>query len=355
MGSRDRQARILEHLTGAGIVRSRDLADLFQVSEMTVRRDLDQLAAEQLVMRIRGGAARVESAVAGRRGKEVSVGMVFPNADHLYPAIAAAVEKDFATVDARTRLLFSHYDPEVERELVDGLVASGVDGLILAPTIDEENPDWEQLTWLAGLTVPVVLVERHFLPSWPVRALPSVGTSFPAGLATAVRHLTGHGHRRIAFFGHVTRMDLDLLRRQWSELVDGLGLDPEGSPWLVDRDFKRWRTSGEPEAVLEQVRSAGSTALICRHDTVALTMVHHAHRLGLRIPDELSLVAYDDDVASMSTPPLTAVAPPKQEIGRLASRMLLDMVAGRSAATTMHLQLDPALVIRKSTGPAPDL
>lgn len=355
VGSQDRRAKILEHVTGTGIVRSRDLADLFQVSEMTVRRDLDQLAEDRLVLRIRGGAARLDSAVGRRRGQELTIGMVFPSADHLYPSIAAAAEKEIGAVDARARLLFSNYDPVLERELVDDLVTSGVDGLILAPTTDEENPDWEQMAALGSLSIPVVLVERRFLPHWPIRSLPSVGTSFPAGLATAVRHLGELGHRRIAFFGHVRRMDLEWLRRQWADLVSGHGLDPDGSPWLVDRDFRRWRTSREPESVLDQVRRAGATALICRDDTVALTMAHHAHRLGMAIPDELSLIAYDDDVASMAEPPLTAVAPPKQEIGRLASRMLLDMVAGRTASTTtMHVELDPALVVRASTGPVPD-
>lgn len=334
------------------MVRSAELAEAFQVSEMTVRRDLDHLAAEQLVVRMRGGAAKVTTGTLARPGDDATVGIVFPHTDHIYPAVVAAVEQVLKEAGLAANLVFSHYDSDLERRIVDDLVSDGVDGLLFAPTIDEEHPDWDFLSWMAGLSVPVVLVERRLPERWPVRALPSVLTSSTAGLSTALQHLTALGHRRVAFFGHVARLDVSRLQAQWRDLIDGYGLQADGSPYVVDRRFKDWHSDAEPERVIDQLRDSGATALICRHDSVALTMVHHARRRGLRIPDDLSVVAYDDDVASMCDPPLTAISPPKAEIGRAAARMLVEQLRGRRDGTvpvTAHLELEPGLVVREST------
>lgn len=339
------------------MVRSAELAEAFQVSEMTVRRDLDHLAGENLVVRMRGGAAKVATGAMGRLarpGDDATAGIVFPHTDHIYPAVVAAVEQVFKGAGLGANLVFSHYDPALERRIVEDLVADGVDGLLFAPTIDEEHPDWDFLGWMTELSVPVVLVERRIPERWPVRSLPSVRASSMAGLSTALQHLTTLGHRRVAFFGHVARLDMDRLQGQWRDLIDGYGLEAEASPYLVDREFKNWHSDAEPERVIDQVLDAGATALICRHDSVALTMVHHARRRGLRIPTDLSVVAYDDDVASMCDPPLTAISPPKAEIGRLAALMLVEQLRGRrdgAISATAHLELEPALVVRESTAP----
>lgn len=359
MGSRDRRARILQRVDESGVVRSAELATTFQVSEMTVRRDLDQLAADNLVVRVRGGAARAASAPSGRFGNAAAgatVGIVFPDANHVYPAVASAVEGVLTKARLNINLVFSDYDLAAERQIVDELVNDGIDGLLFTPSLNEEQPDWEFLEWLSEVPVPVVLVERRLPDHWPVRTLPSVQASFTAGLATVVQHLRGLGHRRVAFFGHVARLDVSQLQQQWHALAQGHGLDVDASPFLVDRDFKHWRSHAEPERILDQVLESGATALICRHDSVALTMAHHARRRGLQIPADLSVVAYDDDVASMSDPPLTAIAPPKGELGRLAAQMLVELIGGRrdgAVTPTAHLELEPTLVVRASTGAPP--
>lgn len=358
MGARDRRARILQRVEDAGVVRSAELATEFQVSEMTVRRDLDNLAADNLVVRMRGGAARVGGGARGGlpdTGNAV-IGIVFPNADYIYPSVFAAVEQSLKESTAHGSLLFSNYNVSLEQQLVDGLVDNGVSGLLFAPTVDEESPDWKYLQWMTDLPVPVVLVERRLPDIWPVRSLPSVRASFTAGLAKAVWHLASLGHRGIAFFGHLSRLDASVVNRQWNEIVQGFELDADSSPYIVDRGYKDWQSNVEPEQVLAQIRDAGATALICRNDPVALTMVHHARRTGLRIPEDLSVVAYDDEVASMCDPPLTAISPPKEELGHLASRMLLELIhdgRDRDAVPTAHVELEPSLVVRSSTAPPP--
>jgi DNA-binding LacI/PurR family transcriptional regulator len=96
-------------------------------------------------------------------------------------------------------------------------------------------------------------------------------------------------------------------------------------------------------------RDLGITAVFCHGDRDAAALLAAARRIGLRVPDDLSLVAYDDDVAELVDPPLTAVAPPKAELGALAAGLLLRLVD--DPATPAHrIELQPRLTVRSSCG-----
>lgn len=133
--------------------------------------------------------------------------------------------------------------------------------------------------------------------------------SFTRGLTRAVAHLSELGHTRVAFFGHAARMNRAALQQMWSTIVDDFELNVASSPLIIDKDYWHWQSHLEPERALAQIRDAGATALICRDDPVTLTLVHHAQRLGWHIPDDLSVIAYDDEMAMMCNPPLTAISP----------------------------------------------
>lgn len=355
----NRRTVIVRRVEDAGVVRVNELAEEFGVSVMTVRRDLDLLAADRLVIRVRGGAARTRTPAepassAGALHAALSIGIVLPSADYVYRPIIAGMDQTLTAVGARSRLQVANYTPTLERELVQELLEGGVDGLVFGPTLDEEKPDQAYLSWIAELPVPVVLVERRLPDNWPGRSVSSVRTSFARGLTRAVAHLTELGHRRIAFFGHVVRMAVPALERQWADIVSGFEIDGANSPFLVDKDFRHWKSSEEPQRVLTKVRDAGVTALICRDDPVALTMVHHAQRTGLRIPTDLSVMTYDDEMATMCDPALSAISPPKSHLGRTAAAMLLEQIHDRrhgSDSPAGHVELEPALVVRDSTAP----
>lgn len=360
MGTRDRRTRVLQRVEEAGAVWVAELAAEFQVSEMTVRRDLDQLAADDLVVRIRGGATRAGPAAepdgVEASGNGPSVGVVLPTSDYVYRSILTGIDAALTRARATRTLLVSRYSPTTERQLVDELLANGVDGLLFGPTLDEEKPDPDFLGWLASLPVPVTLIERRMPDGWPGPSLSSVRTSFPRGLALAVAHLTSLGHKGVAFFGHASRLDVAALERKWEEILSGFDVRLSASPMVTDRNYQHWESSLEPERVLKRIRGTGATALICRDDPVALTMAHCARRMGLRIPDDLSLLTYDNELATMCDPPLTAVSPPKEALGTRASALLLEQIRARRRGewhSPVHIDVEPSVVIRSSTSPPP--
>jgi LacI family transcriptional regulator/LacI family repressor for deo operon, udp, cdd, tsx, nupC, and nupG len=103
-------------------------------------------------------------------------------------------------------------------------------------------------------------------------------------------------------------------------------------------------------ALLQTLLPAGITAVFCYNDTIAVGALLACRDLGLAVPNELSVMGFDDvELAQFVTPPLTTVHQPKLRMGEQAMRMLLDLVEGRPV---QNQTLATDLVVRRSTGPA---
>ena len=101
-------------------------------------------------------------------------------------------------------------------------------------------------------------------------------------------------------------------------------------------------------ALVRDCLASGTTALLVHADREASAIVQHCQQVGLDVPGKLSIVAYDDEVAALFTPPLTAVRPPRTSIGRAAMGLVVDRLrdAGRPAHRVI---ITPKLNIRAST------
>jgi DNA-binding LacI/PurR family transcriptional regulator len=99
------------------------------------------------------------------------------------------------------------------------------------------------------------------------------------------------------------------------------------------------------------LRQEGVTALLCHSDEDALALLQHGLGLHTAVPGELSLVAYDDEFSQFTSPPLTAVSPPKRHVGRIAAQTLLELLAVPDSPAR-QIDVQPALVLRDSCAPA---
>jgi DNA-binding LacI/PurR family transcriptional regulator len=339
----ERRAQILATVDRRGIVRVTDLVAAFGVSDVTVRRDLDALASTGQVRKVRGGATLPtgSSAAGGAATATAHIGVLVPTAADYFRRIVDGIQGALSDEGARLTLSVSDYRPERERALVDNLVRTGVDGLLLVPTIDRQQH------WLRELPVPAVLVERE-MDDNRLGPASSVRTAHEQGAAAAVDHLHGLGHRRIALITRGDSQAAELIRRGWELQVARLGLDAD-VPVISGKDVGSWPrwSDADVDTVVRQLREAQVTALLCHNDENAMTIVQHARGLGWSVPDQLSVVAYEDEVARLGDPPLTAVSPPKEEVGRLAARTLLELIGEPAAAR--HIRIEPRIIVRHST------
>ncbi|GAB4452891.1 MAG: LacI family DNA-binding transcriptional regulator [Armatimonadaceae bacterium] len=176
---------------------------------------------------------------------------------------------------------------------------------------------------------------------------PSVDVDNVAGIRLAVAHLVEQGHRRIAHLTGDMDMVSVLVRRQ--AFVEATGAHGISTP---EAYIRICRYSGErtEEAVHELLQlPEPPTAIVAGNDAIAMAAMTAARERGLSVPEQLSVVGFDDiPSAQLVTPALTTVRQPLREIGTEAMRLLQDLVEGKDVEMRAHL-LTPELIVRDST------
>ncbi|MBT0570555.1 LacI family DNA-binding transcriptional regulator [Curvibacter sp. CHRR-16] len=286
----------------------------------------------------------VPSAVARslKRNSTHTLGMLIPNSSNPYFAeIVRAVED--RCFGAGYALVLCNTDDEPHRQHIylQVLAERRIDGLIVISTGDDQD----LITMLHGMTIPTVVVDREI----PDPTGDQIGADQLHGALLAVRHLVSLGHRHIACIGGPEGLAPSQQRiAGWQQALAEAGVNAAAD--------QLWRgnfsAQGGYEAMHAILRSQQRpSAVFACNDLMAIGALRAAHEIGLRVPDELSIVGFDDiELANFCSPPLTTVSQPKQRIGALAVDMLLERVKGRRQAVRKVL-LHPELHVRASTAP----
>lgn len=353
MLAEDRRAAIAERARAHGVVRIPDLVAEFDVSTMTIRRDLAVLAERGLIDKVHGAGIFRRDADAASH-----VGIVIPASRYYFPAIAEGARTVFDTRGVRRAVAVSNYDPAYDEVLARQLVDGGCTGLLLAPSVPlpASADDLKKCAWLFELPVPIVLIERAITGPDPKATLNSVRTDHSVGCAAAVHHLAQLGHRGVALVTPGGNQTAIRVIAGWRDAIQSADLDPARSPLIIHQQAivqpagESWPHSDAVDEVLDQIRRAEVTAIVAHGDHVAMSLLHYIRVRGWHVPRDLSIVTYDNELAELADPPLTAVAPPKQWIGRAAAELVLELEAGNNDHPVRHLLIEPSLVLRESTG-----
>jgi LacI family transcriptional regulator len=329
----------------------RDIADLAGVSIATVSRVLNdrpdgapETRATVLQVVREQGFTTNRGARALTMGRTGVVGLTLPLVADAYfgPILSGAAEALYEQ-DMRIMLAPTLHEHDREVSLVDRLVRGMTDGAILL--LPEESTD-ELLT--LHETYPFVVVDPR---EPPPDGIPSVSAMHAAGAKAATEHLLALGHRRIGAIGGVPGWYANeerMIGFRAALAADGLLPDPA---LIVYSD---WRIPRGEEAAEELLsRPDPPTAIFGFNDNVAIGALHAAQRRGLRVPEDLSIVGFDDTFqATIVTPRLTTVRQPLAELGRMGVSLLLRLIEGQRL-DALRIELATSLVVRESTGPAP--
>jgi DNA-binding LacI/PurR family transcriptional regulator len=375
MSTEQRRRRILEVVQERGSIKVAELGVELGVAAVTARRDVAALATQGLLRHVYGSVSwpertpaylpvTVEHARPGgadRDGAAPVLGMLIPSAAYYFAEIVRGAQAAAAQAGARLVLGISGYRPAEDDTQVGRLLESGVDGLLLTPSWDPEAPVAEQADRFSALEVPCVLVERRASSvTAAVAELDRVCSDHAYGTFLAVRHLAGLGHGRIALAAHRSPT-AHSVRAGYRAALDALGLGEPPVAVIETYSLETNPTGFETAArqLFEAVRDHAVSAVIVHNDVDAIMLVQRLQDLGVQVPRDLSVIAYDDEVAAFADTPLSAVAPPKGEVGAAAVELLLRRLterreqarAGAAGAPRRHLDLLPHLTIRASCRP----
>lgn len=260
--------------------------------------------------------------------------------NHYFSDVISAVEVACSNRNLMMFLSDTHDDPEHQLRVVRELCQHQVDGIVLAPVSDGNAG---VLEFLKANHVPTVLIDRAVDDDFD-----QVSTENLQATADLVLHLAQHGHRRIGFVngrsGIVTSLErLEGYRRGLR--MAALAAHPD----LIEQGESS--VNGAREAVHRLLdRQGPPTAIVTGNNLMTIGTLRALREAGLRVPEDVALAGFDDfDWAEFASPPLTVMAQPALELGRIAVDLLLRRLANPSA-TPQTVRLSPKLMVRASCG-----
>ncbi|MBZ9938904.1 LacI family transcriptional regulator [Mesorhizobium sp. BR1-1-16] len=252
--------------------------------------------------------------------------------------------------------LFNHNGlAERERIGIERFIERRVDAVLFTNAVSTEN-----VRLLKAAGIPALQLERSRTP-----AAPAIRVDNTVGALQAMAHLAGLGHRRIAFIGG----DPELIGRGETAgptveddrlAAYGAGLAAAGLPFdpalLRLGKYYSLSESGSGSEGYHHTRALLAlddrpTAIFATCDILAAGALQAIYEAGLRVPDDISVIGFDDTLAANLTPQLTTVAQPMEQLGRIGFRAVLAAI--ETGAWPEQPLLPSHLVLRRSTGPAP--
>lgn len=333
-----RAASVKDVATTAGV-------SLGTVSNVLNRPDRVSAATRERVERAMAelGFVRNESARQLRAGTSRTLAYVMLDAGNpFFTDVAQGIEEAAEAAGLSLVLCNSGQRATREQRHLDVLQQQRVQGLLVTP-IDPESPS---LDAVRDRGTPLVIVDR----TRDDASFCSVAVDDVLGGRLAIEHLLDRGHTRVAFVGGPlgigqVRDRLEGARRSWQEA--GLPDDDLTVVVTTSLDVDGGRGAGERLAGLPSQRRP--TAAFCANDMTALGLLQQAISSGVRVPEDLAIVGYDDiQFAGAAAVPLTSVRQPRVELGRAAASLLLDEAAD-AAHTHQQVLFTPELVAREST------
>ncbi|HHY58291.1 MAG TPA: LacI family transcriptional regulator [Chloroflexi bacterium] len=341
-------------ITSRRPVSIQDIATVAGVSHSTVSRALhnSELISPEVRQRIQQLAQAmgytpnaVAQSLKGQRTD--TVGLVITSiADPFAGRAVRGIEEVAQANHVSLLLSVSHNDPEREMEIIETFHRRRVDGVISA-TAQLRGAYLQRLT---QMKMPTVFINQQ--ADSEADRLHSVDADDYDGARQAVSHLLALGHRKIGYLGVGNRAQSN--RRRFAGYCDtlsaaGIAVDAQWVRIAPTMNNLRADDVLDGQAMLPALLPSGVTAVFCYNDQIAVGALMACRELGIAVPEQLSVVGYDDvDLARYVTPPLTTIHQPKLRLGEIAMQMLLDILEGKPVQS---LILPVELVVRQSAAP----
>lgn len=328
-----------------------DLINRFQVSRITVRKALDELVHDGVIYKIQGSGSFFSGKIPERAAASYLIGVIAPHVfSHIYPQIIHPIDEVAHERGYNLVLGGSKSSPDRELTCLRQLLEKKIDGLIFEPSSGfQYEADTETTRLLKTLTIPLVFMD------WAIED-PNISYVAPddvEGGFRAVSYLIKAGHRRIACIyppNHFAGLKRYEGYRKALEM-HGIPYDPRLDKGDVAM-LREAHSRGVMTALLKELLESGEerpTAIFYFNDILAAEGVAAIQEAGLTVPDDISIIGYDDsDDATQANVALTTVAHPKEFIGQWAADILFDEIEHAGRIPHRHVLATPTLVLRDS-------
>ncbi len=279
------------------------------------------------------------------RQRPPSVIMIMPDTDN--PALAkieAGARKEAERLGFSFLIVRLNDEPWTQNPSIHMLSHIPVDAIIIRP----HQIDPTDVRGLCGCrSIPVVVLERIM----QVPYVHSIDTNRESGMYQATKYLLNLNHRNVAYIAaHMGEFSIPPLRGVQRALYDaGLSLDTDFLRWCAPSIEGGFQAAS---SFLQGLSGKRPSAILVYSDFLAIGVMHAVQTLGFKIPQDISVVGFDNNCFSLHmNPPLTTVAHPQQHMGQLAVKKVHEMLSRKADEQEGFTLLECPLMVRKSTGP----
>ena len=338
-----------------------ELQRQLKISRSTIRQALSNAEVQGLIERVPGRGTFVARSPVGERDSPLIGYVTCDSFRHLQSQLLGGAESVVSAKGYRVVFCNSNGEINEENRLLEQLVMEDkVGGILLWPVL-HDDPSRRLFQWANQGLIPLVLVDRTFNGL----TCDYVTSDNYAGAYAAVEHLVGLGHRRIAFLSHPILQLLTVAERLrgYRQALRDAGLTPLepcliGAPnreVVITHALHSYSHATSPE--IEQIARClqapqRPTAIFAMNDMMAMQAIKAAGLVGLRVPQDLSLVGFDDEgiVNTLLDVPLTTVAQDAVAMGRRAAEFLIERIEGYDGPPRREV-IPTQLRVRASAAP----
>lgn len=320
------------------------LQDSYNVSRQTVRKAILELSNEGFLRSEKGSGTYVSNLYRSRTGGNTmkkTIGVITTYiSDYIFPSIIRGIEGRLNEDNYSLLLASTNNDVAQEKKALEMMLSYGVDGLIVEPTKSNlYNPNIAYYLSFKEQDVPFTMINAFYEElEVPFFCLDDVQSSY-----LATRELIAKGHSQI---GIIAKMDDLQGKYRMKGYIKALG---EAKLRFHPDQVLSFDTASKPdlstnlEVFLEENRDA-LTSLVCYNDEVGLEVVHACRKLGISIPDELSIIGQDNSyIAKNANIKLTTLTHPQEQMGRDAADWVIKKLQGKKDLPT-NTYYQPVLV-----------
>ncbi|MDO4615488.1 MAG: LacI family DNA-binding transcriptional regulator [Lachnospiraceae bacterium] len=271
------------------------------------------------------------------KSKTNTIALLIPEFSHEFLGkMAQAIEAELSAKGYRTLLFNTHWDPAVERRMLIAAQAQRVDGIILKPSLNSVD-------FMKDISTPTVLVSHTFGDDLSYVDIENEKAGF-----MAAEYLIQRGYKRLAFVGGKTNISMAELRYNGYQKA----LKQYGLPCYPEYYSKADDSISEGYLHTEQLLRLPNRpdAVFCMGDMTALGACKSAYEHGLNIPTDIGIMGFNnDEIADLPQVSLTTVMQPKEKMGKMAARMILDKIEQTDEWYPQKLLYKPEIIARSST------
>lgn len=333
-----------KYVPGAKIESENQLAELFNVSRLTARKAVSELVQEGYFVRVQGMGTFVSHLPIGLGKRPIYIGAVIKGTDgargqailsgifkglykeFMYPIIAPLKDDNL----------------ESEKEGLSALLQHDIQGLIFDPF--EKSIENEKLLKLIDIGFPIVFVDREIKKL----GIPTVTSNNFSGGEKLGRHLKFHNVKKVAF---ITQEPLTVgkIEDRYKGFTKGFGRSPE--VFLIKEDPNVYHHKNRELFIktIEKIIKNKFDAIFFLHDLIAVSGMTLLYRLGIKVPEDIKIVGFDNKkIGAFTFPPLTTIKQDFMKIGEISAFYIAKIVQNKGSFRLDHIPIE--LIVRESCG-----